>query len=467
MVNISVAMGGMAGVIAKLQGLARGPRSTQVVTALMGFFVFFDDYANTVVVGGAARPLTDSHRISRAKLAYLVDSTAAPIAGIAIVSTWIGIEINYFQGALDQIGPPLNAVADGGYDFFFQSLPYRFYCFFALALVFLVAMTGRDFGPMVAAERWARERGSKTPEQADDPRLKEARESVAHVRVKDGAPPRWQNGVLPIFVVIICVVMGSIQSGSEAMIAAGNSFDWTDMGHLGTAFTKVQDSVQVLFIAALFGTFTAACLAVFQKILTVRETASSFTRGAIAMLPAIWILILAMAIRTVAKDLQAAHFLAALLGDVSPLWLPLVSFLVAGGVAFATGTSWGTMAILVPVCLPLTAELAAGMPEAPLLLFLVGASVLDGAIFGDHCSLISDTTVMSSIATGCEHVEHVRTQIPYATLAMLVAASAGYGLTAWLGGEFFWVSYPVGAMLMLIWLWVRGTSIETPSAVKS
>ena len=174
------------------------------------------------------------------------------------------------------------------------------------------------------------------------------------------------------------------------------------------------------------------------------------------MLSAIGILVLAMALKEVAKDLQAAHYLAALMGDIGPLWLPLISFVIAGAVAFATGTSWGTMAILVPVCLPLTAELAHSLPEAAVILFLVGASVLDGAIFGDHCSLISDTTVMSSIATGCDHVEHVRTQIPYALLAMSAAGLCGYLFVAMSGGNLWWLSYPMGFLLMVGWLYIVG-----------
>ncbi|MGB0589680.1 MAG: Na+/H+ antiporter NhaC family protein [Myxococcota bacterium] len=462
MVNVCIANGGMRGVIDQVSRFAKGVRSTQAATALMGFFVFFDDYANTVVVGGAARPLTDSMKISRAKLAYIVDSTAAPIAGVAIVSTWIGIEIEYFGSVLNELGPMSNIV-DNGYAFFFEVLPYRFYCFFAVALVLLVALTGRDFGPMLRVEQSARRGGTRGP-TGYDPKTAEARRAISHVAMKDGVPTRWINGVLPITVVVFVTVFGSIWSGSEPYAAEltkqGREMDWLSLGDLATAFTKVSESAAVLFWASVFGVMTAMLMSVGQRILSVKEAARAFWRGALGMLSAIGILVLAMALKEVAKDLQAAHYLAALMGDIGPLWLPLISFVIAGAVAFATGTSWGTMAILVPVCLPLTAELAHALPGAEVLLFLVGASVLDGAIFGDHCSLISDTTVMSSISTGCDHVEHVRTQIPYALLAMSAAGLCGYLFVAMAGGAAWWLCYPMGLSLMMGWLYLIGRRPE-------
>ena len=187
LVNISVAMGGIRGLIDKLARLAQGVRSTQLVTALMGLAVFFDDYANTVVVGGAARPLTDAKRISREKLAYIVDSTAAPISGVALVSTWIGIEVQAFEDLLGSLGT-YSDLAPSGYAFFLEVLPYRFYCFFAFLLVLLVAITGRDFGPMLKAERKSR-KGIKPQTDQITGDYKMAPRS--EIKPKEGAPPRW------------------------------------------------------------------------------------------------------------------------------------------------------------------------------------------------------------------------------------------------------------------------------------
>ena len=450
MVNVCIAMGGMAGVIERISRVATGVRSTQVATALMGIAVFFDDYANTVVIGGAARPLTDARRISREKLAYIVDSTAAPIAGIAIISTWIGIEVQYFQETLPRLGE-MAGVVDSGYAFFFEVLPFRFYCFFAIALVLMIAASGLDFGPMLQAERRARRSGQGTgPRPRSGKRLPVA----SGVRPKAGVPPRWLNGVLPIAIVILATLVGSAMVGAGHLAARGIDITWYSPADLARAFISVEDdSVQVLFWAAVLGSLVAIALAIGQSLLNLREAVTAWFHGVLSMLPAIAILILAMAIRSVTDDLLVADYLTAVLGDVPAQVFPLVTFALAGAVAFATGTSWGTMAILVPVAVPVAASLAAGQETAELLLFLVGAAVLDGAIFGDHCSLISDTTVMSSIASGCDHVDHVRTQLPYSLLAMVAAGLAGYSMVAWLGTTGWWLSYPTG--LALLWLWVR------------
>ncbi|MEZ4269303.1 MAG: Na+/H+ antiporter NhaC family protein [Myxococcota bacterium] len=457
MVNVSIVIGGMNGVLEALGRLARGVRSTQVATALMGVAIFFDDYANSVVVGGAARPLTDARGISREKLAYIVDSTAAPIAGIAFISTWIGIEIKYFQDTLPSLGE-FSQITNGGYAFFFEVLPYRFYCVFAVLLVFIVALMGRDFGPMLNAERMAR-RGERSPGARQ---TGSRRPLLAPVEVKEGAPARWVNGVLPIALVVIATIAGSIYIGAAQLAAAGTPVGLGTAGGLAQAFVAVGDeSVTVLLGAACVGAVAAIFLGVTQRILSLNEALGAWLRGAIAMLPAVGILVLAMAIRSVTEDLDVAPYIAGVIGDTAPRLFPLVVFLMAGAVAFATGTSWGTMAILIPVALPVGAALFAPLPDGALLLFLSGAAVLDGAIFGDHCSLISDTTVMSSIASGCEHVEHVRTQLPYALLAMTAAALAGYSLVAWTDAD-WWLSYPVGIMFMVGWVRLRGRSPEPP-----
>lgn len=452
LVNISVAMGGIRGLIDKLAHLARGVRSTQLVTALMGLAVFFDDYANTVVVGAAARPLTDAKRISREKLAYIVDSTAAPISGIALVSTWIAIEVQAFEDLLGSLGT-YSSLAPSGYAFFLEVLPYRFYCFFAFLLVLLVAITGRDFGPMLKAERASR-KGTKpqTDQITGDFKLAPRSE----IKPKEGAPARWINGVLPIGIVILFTIAGSVTQGAAVLAAKGQVVDWSSPGDWMQAFIHVDESVKVLFWAAIAGTVFTALLARAQGILSFRESTSAWTRGVFGMLPTMAILVLVMALQQVIKDLHAAEYLAAQVGDVAPALLPVMVFCLAGAVAFATGTSWGTMLILMPFVLPTGASILEGNPDGPVILFLIGASVLDGAIFGDHCSLVSDTTVMSSIASGCDHTSHVRTQLPYALLAMFASAVAGYLWIAYSGGAMIWLAYPAGVGIMWAWLLVFG-----------
>ena len=197
-----------------------------------------------------------------------------------------------------------------------------------------------------------------------------------------------------------------------------------------------------------------------QRILSFREGLAFMWKGIASMLPAVAILLCAIAIRGVADDLQAGRFLASLLVDVSAWMLPVLTFLLAGFVAFSTGTSWGTMGILMPIAIPLAAQVGAGHPDQALFMLLVAGSVLDGAIFGDHCSLISDTTVMSSMASSCDHLDHVKTQIPYALLAMLAAGAGGYLFCAATGTTSPWMAYGIGTAAMLMWLYVFGRRAE-------
>lgn len=462
LVHVAIKMGGMRGVVNALSRIARGRRSAQAAAGAVGLAVFFDDYANTVVVGSSVRPLTDSHRVSREKLAYIVDSTAAPVAGLAVISTWIGFEIATFNQQLDSI----KAVASSGYEFFFQILPYRFYCIFAIGLVFLVAWTGRDFGPMLKAERRAFKTGHvRRPDATTDASGAPIDASLRHeTAMKAGAPPRWVNGVLPILVVVFGAFIGSVVIGSANLDATRPGWDhglgllteWRD-----AFIASSDDTMAILFWAALAGAVTAFGLALGQRILTPIESGRAFFDGAWMIAPVIAILVLAIALRHVTDELGTPQYLVALIGDL-PLWvMPAAIFALAAFIAFATGTSWGTMGILIPVALPLVAAMAHGQPNGELILVLAGSAVLDGAIFGDHCSLISDTTIMSSLASGCDHIDHVKTQLPYALLAMTVAGVIGYLAMAWSPVQLpVWGVYLTGFGLMWLWLVLRGRRAE-------
>ncbi len=462
LVHVCIRSGGMQGIVNALSRFARGRRSAQATAGVMGCAIFFDDYANTVVVGSTVQPLTDRHGVSREKLAYIVDSTAAPIAGVAIVSTWIGFEIDAFQQQLQHIAP----VASSGYEFFFAILPYRFYCLLALALVFIIALTGRDFGPMRAAEQRARN-GVLSPRAA----------AGAHSSVmKPGAPPRWYNGVLPIVAVIVGTLITAVFFGLSALDAkdaaaiatltesGGNVAAFVPwdaglgfFGRVRDAFIAASDdTIAILFWASASGAALALVLAWGQRILTVREGLAAFGAGARAVAPILAILILAIALRKVTDDLGTPKVLAALMGDVALWVLPVAVFFLAAFIAFSTGTSWGTMSILIPIVIPLVATLSDGGATGQLVLILTAASVLDGAIFGDHCSLISDTTIMSSLSSGCDHVDHVRTQLPYALLAMLAAAGFGYFLLSAVPDFPVWLTYIIGVGWLVLWVRLVG-----------
>jgi len=430
MVGVLIRSGGIEGLVRAVSRLARGRRSTQAVVGLMGTAVFFDDYANAVVVGSSARAITDRARISREKLAYLVDSTAAPIASIAIISTWIGIEI----GLLDKQMEYLGEVASTGYGVFMSLIPLRFYCIFTLIAVFTIALSGRDFGPMLAAER--RAAGGKL--MRDGARLLSSA-SFQRLRMKEGVRTRALNGWLPIVLVLGTILVSFFVSGARTLGRADISIlslqSWRD------CFCAVENTGQLLTAAGLLGSLAAVALAVGQGLLNLREALSSWVAGARSMLGAIALLILAMTLRKVTHGdyLGLADYVLSVLSDAGAVWIPLTVFVTAGVIAFSTGTSYGTMGILIPVAVPLAANCG-----DPLILLLATGAVLDGAVFGDHCSPISDTTVLSSIGSSCDHLDHVKTQAPYAILSMLVAAACGYVLLP-MSSVSLWLVYGLGA----------------------
>ena len=374
----------------------------------MGVAIFFDDYSNTLIVGNTMRPVTDRHRVSREKLAFLVDSTAAPVACVALVSTWIGYEVSLVGDALEKTGSDLNP-----FSVFLGSIPFAFYPIFALAFTLLIAVSGRDWGPMLRAERRARDgevlaAGAQPLADFDSGEL----------APKDGGKARWWNAVVPVVLVVVTTLIGLYQTGRESLAAAGEA---------NVSLSRVigaSDPFTVLLWASMIGVVTAVLLAVVQDILSVREALAAAVDGFKSMLMAFVVLTLAWSLGQVCADLATAGYLKSAIGPTVPAsLLPVVVFLVAAAVSFATGTSWGTMAILTPLAVPLVLEASAGNLD---ILEATVAAILGGAVFGDHCSPISDTTILSSMASGCDHVDHVRTQLPYALFSATVAIGVGY-----------------------------------------
>lgn len=419
MVGILSKSGGMQGVVNYVVKWATSPKRGQLSVVFMGFAVFFDDYANTLVVGNTMRPVTDRLRISREKLAYIVDSTSAPVACLALVTTWIGYEVGLIGTAVAEI-PGLDASA---YSIFLDTILYSFYPLLALVFVGLVAWTGRDFGPMLAAERRARSTGEVSRPGANvDVEASEG----AGVTPKEGKPQRAINAILPVAVLVVGVLVSLYVTGSGDNIR--------DI--IGSA-----DSYKALMYASLLGMLTAAGLAIGQRILTIEETVEAWYSGLRSMLFAMIILVMAWSLSATTEVLGTADYLIAVLGDsLNPAVVPALVFLIAAATAFATGSSWGSMGILIPLVVPLTWAVMAknGLADAghyPILYSAISC-VLAGSVWGDHCSPISDTTILSSMASGCDHIDHVRTQMPYALAVGMIALffgtlPTGFGLPWW------------------------------------
>jgi len=426
MVGVMSKAGGTQGIVQKLSKYANHSRGGQLATWFMGVLIFFDDYANTLIVGNTMRPFTDRLRISREKLSYIVDSTAAPVASIALVSTWIGFQI----GLIDEAFNSLNIKHDA-YLIFLQSIPYATYSILALVFVFLIGITLRDFGPMSSAEIRAMSSGKLLREGAQPLTDSSALDMIAET----DTPLRWYNALIPIGTVILVTFLGLYFNGRYELGEAAKT------ARIGQIF-GAANSFAVLMWASFAGLFVATILALGQKILTLDETISAISNGYKSMLLAAMILILAWAIGNICVDLHTADYIIDLSRSIlSPHLIPFVTFVVAAFISFSTGTSWATMAILTPIVVPISFTLPteAGMTaylSHEILIGTVGA-VLSGSVLGDHCSPISDTTILSSMACAADHVDHVRTQMPYALIVGIVAILSGYLPNGW-GFHTYW-----------------------------
>lgn len=455
MVAIISRNGGMAGVVLAFSRYARSPRSAQFITWLLGVAIFFDDYANTLIVGNTMRSVTDKFRVSREKLAYIVDSTAAPVAAVAFITTWIGAELGYIDDGLLQItektGTDLGLTP---YGVFISSLKYSFYPVMTLAFILMLVYTRRDFGGMYAAEKRARETGELFTK-----RSAAAEEDMENLDPIDGAPLKWYNAVIPVALVILVTLYGLIDTGlastygellDAGLAPASQSWGavWGSIGALpdmGDSFLmKVgklignSDSYVALLWASLSGVIAAILLTVGGRIMGLADAISTMITGFKAMLPAILILTMAWSLAATTEELHTATFLTSALQDsINPFVMPVIIFILAAVISFSTGSSWSTMAILYPIAIPTTWAICAAQgvetEVAMELLFNVISTTLAASVLGDHCSPISDTTILSSLASDCNHIDHVRTQLPYALTVGAVALVTG-GLSTFLGG---------------------------------
>lgn len=386
----------------------------QLATVALGVLIFIDDYFNCLTVGSVMRPVTDKHNISRAKLAYLIDATAAPVCIIAPISSWAAAVTGFVEG-------------EDGLALFISAIPYNFYALLTIVMMVTIAILNIDFGSMKVHEDNAKNGDLfTTPDRPYGDGNDEV--AVGNGGVKDL--------VIPILSLIVCCVIGMIWTGG---FFAGENFV--------TAFSNSDASVG-LAVGSAFALVITIALYVSRKVLGFKECMDCIPEGFKAMVPAIMILTFAWTLKAMTDSLGAAEFVAALIkGSASGIvnLLPAIIFLVGCFLAFATGTSWGTFGILIPIVVD------AFQATNPTLMTIAISACMAGAVCGDHCSPISDTTIMASAGAQCNHVNHVSTQLPYAVsvaaISFITYIVAGFVQSAW-------ISLPVGIVLTLGYLMV-------------
>ncbi|MFC2345436.1 Na+/H+ antiporter NhaC family protein [Campylobacter sp.] len=437
-------MGGTKAVAIWLSKKAKTGVSAQISTWVMGLFVFFDDYANSLIVGPIMRPITDKFKVSREKLAFIIDATAAPIAGLAVISTWVGLEISLIKQGYELIGiTNVNA-----FSIFVETMPYRFYNLFMLFFIVCTAFMGREFAGMLKAERRARagelhpRRGGAMIEDVEDKTLEP----------KENIKLQSSNAVIPLLVLILGAFVSFYFSGLGALegeaLESAKAHPLTF--HTFQATFGAADASVALFQSALLATVVAIFMAVYRKILTVREAIETWGKGWKTMITTIIILLLAWSLSSVIKELGTSRYLVDLLSQSTPkIVLPAAIFMLGSFISFSTGTSYGTMGILMPLAIPLASAVGmhSGLDGDALHAYMIVniSAVLTGAIFGDHCSPISDTTILSSMGAGCNHIDHVQTQMPYALAVCAISIFAGYFPVAL--GLSIWIVLPLGLLV--------------------
>lgn len=397
----------------------KGRRGVALSTFFLGVLIFVDDYFNCLTVGSVMRPITDKHNISRSKLAYLIDSTAAPICIIAPISSWAAAVSGTVEGV-------------NGISLFINTIPYNLYAFLTILMVIFISVSDTDYGPMKIHEDNAKNGDIFTTQ--NNTYEQDAQPVTERGRVIDL--------ILPVAVLIVFCVVG--------MIYTGGFFSGTDFV---TAFANC-DAAYGLSLGSISALIVIIAYYMLRRVLKFNECMDSIAAGFKQMVPAILILTFAWTLKTMTNHLEAGAFVSGVVQSATALsvLLPVILFVVAIGLAFATGTSWGTFGILIPIVTSVfDAELAnvSQTGEIPSMVIICISACLAGAVCGDHCSPISDTTIMASTGAQCDHVNHVSTQLPYA-LTVVAVCVVGYLLSGFVHNVFIVLGFSVALMLAVL-----------------
>ena len=450
-INLVAKMGGAKAIAEALAKKAKTAKSTQLITWFVGICVFFDDYANSLIVGPIMRPVADKMKISRERLAFIIDATAAPIAGLAIISTWIGLEVSLISEGFETIG-----VEASGFGVFLQTIPYRFYNILILAFIVITTITLREFGPMRKAEIAARKSKDLAGEE-----VVATSSHMDELEPKEGVKLSIWNAIVPIGALIISAVVAFYYSGYSTIMAGDDTAIQAIITNSPLSFKAIletfaaSDASVALFQSALFASIVAIIMSVCKKIFTISEAIEAWVDGMKGLIITGVILILAWSLGSVIKELGTAQYLVeALNGAIPAFLLPSLIFVLGAVISFSTGTAYGTMSILMPLAIPLAYKIN---PEMSFVIVSTSA-VLTGAIFGDHCSPISDTTILSSMGAGCNHIDHVKTQMWYALFVAAITILFGY-IPAGFGLPIY-IVLPMSFVALFIGIMIFGKKVE-------
>ena len=450
-INLVAKMGGAKAIAEALAKKAKTAKSAQLITWFLGICVFFDDYANSLIVGPIMRPVADKMKISRERLAFIIDATAAPIAGLAIISTWIGLEVSLISEGFESIG-----VEASGFGVFLQTIPYRFYNILILAFIVITIITLREFGPMRKAEISARKLKDLTNEE-----VAVTSSHMDELEPKEGVKLSIWNAIVPIGALIISAIVAFYYSGYSSIMAGDDIAIQAIVTNSPLSFKAIlevfaaSDASIALLQSAIFSTVVAIVMAVWKKIFTISEAIEVWIDGMKGLIITGVILILAWSLGSVIKELGAAEYLVeALNGAIPAFLLPSLIFILGAIISFSTGSAYGTMSILMPLAIPLAYKIN---PEMSFVIVSTSA-VLTGAIFGDHCSPISDTTILSSMGAGCSHIDHVKTQMWYALFVAAITILFGY-IPAGFGLPIY-IVLPMSCVALFIGVMIFGKKVE-------
>ncbi|MFR2266658.1 MAG: Na+/H+ antiporter NhaC family protein, partial [Clostridium sp.] len=450
-INLVAKMGGAKAIAEALAKKAKTAKSAQLITWFLGICVFFDDYANSLIVGPIMRPVADKMKISRERLAFIIDATAAPIAGLAIISTWIGLEVSLISEGFESIG-----VEASGFGVFLQTIPYRFYNILILAFIVITIITLREFGPMRKAEISARKLKDLTNEE-----IAVTSSHMDELEPKEGVKLSIWNAIVPIGALIISAIVAFYYSGYSSIMAGDDIAIKAIVTNSPLSFKAIlevfaaSDASIALLQSAIFSTVVAIVMAVWKKIFTISEAIEVWIDGMKGLIITAVILILAWSLGSVIKELGAAEYLVeALNGAIPAFLLPSLIFILGAIISFSTGSAYGTMSILMPLAIPLAYKIN---PEMSFVIVSTSA-VLTGAIFGDHCSPISDTTILSSMGAGCSHIDHVKTQMWYALFVAAITILFGY-IPAGFGLPIY-IVLPMSCVALFIGVMIFGKKVE-------